>query len=141
MDIMDCGQGINRNFDEREAQAALAASNGSAALVAWLKAEMLDDESAMIYAKDAGEWERYRRLEAHRDGLLHVLHHVNAEAAKESDALSYARCDLMNALSALNQGRLKDSYMEAEAAQRRIKQAIGEAQQNARTEPRRKENV
>ncbi len=66
----------------------------------------------------------------HRNGLVHVLHHVRAEAVKEISALSFARCDLLNALSSLNHGRLKDAYMMTAAAQRQLKLAIGEAQQN-----------
>lgn len=49
-----------------------------AALVDWLKAEMDDDEIAKINARDHGEWDRYHRLEGHRMGLLHVLHHIRA---------------------------------------------------------------
>jgi hypothetical protein len=45
-------------------------------LVEWLKAEKLDDEAAQINARDHGEWDRYHRLEGHKDGLIHVVHHL-----------------------------------------------------------------
>ncbi len=51
----------------------------AAALIAWLQAEMDEDELAKINARDHGEWDRYHRLEGHRSGLLHVLHHLRAE--------------------------------------------------------------
>ena len=61
------------------ASPALAPVNGYAALIAWLQAEMDEDELSKINARDHGEWDRYHRLEGHRSGLLHVLHHLRAE--------------------------------------------------------------
>ena len=72
--------GFKTTIDSRtpEREASFAASGGCAALVEWLKAKMLDDEGAMINARDHGEWDRYHRLDWHRSGLLHVLHHIRA---------------------------------------------------------------
>lgn len=57
-------------------------------LIAWLKAEMDLDEIAKINARDHGQWDRYHSLEGHRQGLLHVIHHLRAE--RQNDKLSHA---------------------------------------------------
>lgn len=64
MDITECGQGINRDFDEREAQAALAASNCSADTLqrlsyeAWLA---LGPEKAAEYIARRMDLSDYRK--------------------------------------------------------------------------------
>lgn len=54
-------------------------------LVKWLTAEILDDEGAMINARDNGEWDRYHRLEGHKDALLHVKNHLTAMRLKTGE--------------------------------------------------------
>ena len=72
--------GFVTTIDSRtpEREASFAASGGCAALIEWLKAEMLDDETAMINARDHGEWDRYHRLDGHKAALVHVIHHIRA---------------------------------------------------------------
>lgn len=65
-------------FCDRNAEHSFAAPPGYAALIKWLKAEILDDEGAMINARDHAEWERLRYLEGHKAGLLAVKHHLRA---------------------------------------------------------------
>ena len=56
----------------------LASATCCAALIEWLKTEILEDEGAMINARDHGEWDRYHRLDGHRGGFVHVIHHIRA---------------------------------------------------------------
>jgi len=44
----------------------------------WLKIEILEDEGAMINARDHGEWDRYHRLDGHRSALVQVIHHLRS---------------------------------------------------------------
>jgi hypothetical protein len=45
-------------------------------LIKWLEEQILEDEGAMIHARDAGHWDRYHGLEGHRNGLVDVLNHL-----------------------------------------------------------------
>src|SRR5262245_36054894 len=54
----------------------------------------------------------------------------SAAQPRQPAPLQYAVCDLHNAATAVKQGRLKDAYMEAESAQRKIKAAIEAVPQN-----------
>lgn len=58
-------------------------------LRAWLKNEILEDEGAMINARDHGEWDRYHRLDGHKGALVHVLHHLRA--MRQNDKVSDGR--------------------------------------------------
>lgn len=70
----------------------------------WCEQQKLEDEGAMITARDQGDWNRYHRLEGHKMAILKVQHKIREldalKASAEMDRCLIARDAILEDLKA-----------------------------------------